>query len=282
MISTVAIAQPVGHARHEDVTVAHSISSTVLLDHRRGVAHKTYAPPKWVRVLYRAAFQAPFPYESNPDAIEAAAARRKIAGMLTTYWFGCDLVAPVVDVHAEDDGSYGFVTQLVRGDAPWDRRHARRYLRQVTSKFLAAGLPTWQVTPYNPRAIGNLIAARDGIYRIIDLESNLVAPLMPVTGIVGMIRQGTFPLFDDIDVAKLNRYLTRERDAIGAAMGQEQYDEMIATADTYAASAARWHASEPRIISRSLKFALSLVDVRSWVRSARRSTRRRFSRNGAA
>jgi hypothetical protein len=183
----------------------------------------------------------------------------------------------VVDVHPEEDGTYGFVTKLVKGDFPDDRRHARRFLRQVTSNFLAAGLPTWQVTPYNPRAIGNLIAARDGIYRIIDLESNLVAPLFPVTGIVGMIRQGTFPIFDDIDVAKLNRYLEHEREGIVAEMGQEQYDEMVATARQYAESAERWHASEPRIISRGLRFALRLVDVPSWVRSARS----RFGKKGA-
>jgi hypothetical protein len=243
MISTAPTARTAGHARHDDITVAHSISSTVLLDHRREVAHKTYSPPTWVRVLYGVAFQAPFPYESNVDAIEAAAARRKIAGMLSTYWFGCDVVSPVVDVHPEEDGTYGFVTKLVKGDFPDDRRHARRFLRQVTSNFLAAGLPTWQVTPYNPRAIGNLIASPDGTYRVIDLESNLVAPLFPVTDVVGMVRQGTFPIFDDIDLAKLNGYLAQEQNNITAVLGAPYYNTLTAAAASYGAAAKRWHDS---------------------------------------
>jgi len=269
MMTATAIETAWRHARDNEVVVAHSISSTVHLDYRRGYAHKTYAAPRWVRALYRIAFQAPFPYEQNADAMAAAAARRKIAGMLTRHWFEVDLVAPVIDVHAERDGSMAFVTQLVRGDAPDDRRHARRFLRQITSRFLQAGLPTWQVTPYNPRAIGNLIAARDGVYRIIDLESNLVAPMFPLTGIVGMIRQGTFPIFDDIDVAKLRRYLAKDEVAITASLGTDGYAELVHATNEYAAATARWHATEPRLISRGLRNALRLVDVPSWVRGAR-------------
>ncbi len=253
-----------------NVTVAHSISSTVLLDSVAGTAHKTYAPPAWVRVLYRLAFQAPFPYSSNADALEAARLRREIAGRLMNYWSGVDLVAPVVDVPREADGSMAFVTRLVPGGAPVDRRHARKFLRTVTDRFLDAGLPTWQVTPFNPRAIGNLIASPDGSYRVIDLESNLVAPLFPVTGIVGMARQGTFPVFDDIDVQKLNDYLARQQSAITAALGAPYYDALTRSAASYDAAARRWHGSEPRLISRALRFGLRLVDVPQWARGLRR------------
>ena len=80
MIAGFAIGQAPGQ-RRQDVVIAHSISSTVHLDFRQGVAHKTYSAPGWVRALYRVAFQAPFPYESNRDAMDAAAARRTIAGV---------------------------------------------------------------------------------------------------------------------------------------------------------------------------------------------------------
>ena len=160
----------------------------------------------------------------------------------------------------------GFVTKLVRGEAPKDRRHARAFLREVTAKFLDAGLPTWQVTPYNPRAVGNLMEKDRGMYRIIDLESNLVAPLMPVSGVIGAIRQGTFPTFDDIDVNKLDAYIAHNSMGITAAIGAERYTELVESAAAYRASADAWHKSEKRIISRTLKFALKLVDVPTWIR----------------
>jgi len=254
------------------LVLAHSISSRVELDYARGTAHKTYAPPAWVRVLYAAAFQARFPYEQNPDALEAARLRRQIAGILTEYWFGWNVVAPVLDVTNEPDGRIGFVTQLVHGAAPTDRRNARRFLGEVTARFLEAGLPTWQVTPHNPRAVGNLIDEGDGRYRIIDLESNLVAPLMPVSSVVGSIRQGTFPNFDDIDVAKLNTYVARHASAIAERLGSDKVDELRQSAAQYEAAAGRWYSSERRWLSKAARLAFKLVDVPTWIRALKRMT----------
>jgi hypothetical protein len=252
------------------VRIARSISSTVRLDVDARTAHKTYAPPLWVRVLYRLAFQAPFPYEGNGHALEAAQHRRRIAGLLTEYWFGRNLVSPTLDVHPERGFQrIGFVTELVDGGAPRDRSDARRFLKQLTARFLEAGLPTWQVTPYNPRAVGNLIEQPDGTYRIIDLESNLVAPLMPLSGIVGAIRQGNFPSFDDIDLARLAGYVAREERRIVAALGAAAYGELLASVSMYRECVRAWRREEPRIISRSLRFALRLIDLPSWVRAAR-------------
>ena len=111
-----------------------SISSTVELDFDRGTAHKTYEPPAWVRALYRIAFQAPFPYTSNHAALEAARQRRIITGLLTKFWFGRDVVSPVLDIHDEQDERHGFVTKLVRGDEPKDRRSARKFLGELTDR----------------------------------------------------------------------------------------------------------------------------------------------------
>ena len=259
-------------AANSSIVLAHSISSRVELDYARGTASKTYTPPTWVKVLYASAFQAPFPYSSNADAIEAARDRRIIAGHLTRYWFGWDVVSPVLDVRNTPGEPIGFVTKLVRGKAPEDRRHARAFLREITAKFLDAGLPTWQVTPYNPRAVGNLMEKDRGMYRIIDLESNLVAPLMPVSGVIGAIRQGTFPTFDDIDVNKLDAYLERHSAAIAATIGDERHAQLLESAAAYRTSADAWHKSERRYISRALRFALKLVDVPSWIRGLKRVT----------
>ena len=254
------------------VVTTGSISSTVELDYDQGTAHKTYEPPAWVRALYRLAFQAPFPYTKNHAALEAARERRRIAGLLTKFWFGRDLVSPVLDIHDEDDERHGFVTELVRGSAPRDKKAARKFLKETTRRFLEAGLPTWQVTPYNFRAVGNLIEEEDGSYRIIDLESNLVAPLMPVSGIVGAIRQGNFPTFDDIDTARLDAYLAEHAEEIEEALGEEESRALREAAAAYTKAADEWHHGEARILSRSLRLLLKLVDVPSWLRGLRRLT----------
>jgi hypothetical protein len=252
--------------------IAHSISSTVELDYTRGTARKTYEPPLWVRMLYRAAFQAPFPYAKNEHALEASRYRREIAGALTRYWFNEDVVATTLDVRETADGKIAFVTQLVEGGAPKDKKAAQRFLHVLNDFFLEAGMPTWQVTPYNPRAIGNLIETPDGTYRIIDLESNLVAPLVPLSGVIGLVRRGSFPVFDDIDTRKLNAYLDRNAVSITASLGAEGYDALRESARGYETSVQAWRKSEPRIISKALKFGLALVDVPSWIRGIRKMT----------
>ena len=254
------------------VVITGSISSTVELDYNQGTAHKTYEPPGWVRALYRLAFQAPFPYTSNHAALEAAGLRRRIAGLLTKFWFGQDLVSPVLDIHDEDDERHGFVTELVRGSAPRDKRRARQFLKDLTKRFLAAGLPTWQVTPYNPRAVGNLIEKEDGGYRIIDLESNLVAPLVPISGIVGAIRQGNFPAFDDIDSARLDAYLTEHSDEIAQELGEDDSLALRESTAAYEKAAEEWHRGETRLLTRALRLLLKLVDVPTWIRGLRRTT----------
>ncbi len=184
-----------------------SISSTVDLDFKRGEAHKIYHPSGPVRLLYWLAFQAPFPYVANHPALEAARLRRRIVDLLTKYWFGHHLVARVVDVEDVAGGGHDFVTQLVRGHEPTDKRRAKAFLKDLDRRFLDAGIATWQITPYNPHSITNLIEKEDGTYRIIDLESSLVSLVYPLSRLVAFIRAGLVPSFDDIDVDRLDAYV---------------------------------------------------------------------------
>ena len=197
------------------VVMTGSISSTVKLDYESGVAEKTYNhATRFVRLLYRLSFQAPFPYTSNYAALEAAQHRRTIAGLLTKHWFGENLVAQVLAVRDDPGGGYTLVTELVAGVAPTPGDRSRAMLRCLTERFLEAGLPSWQVGYYNPRAIGNLIERADGSYRIIDLESNLVSPFLPPAATIRAIRSGQFPSFDDIDVGRLRAYLDAHHGAL--------------------------------------------------------------------
>jgi hypothetical protein len=256
-----------------DPEVVHtgSISSTVDLDYVSNLAHKVYHPSAKVRLLYWLAFQAPFPYVANHGALEAARQRRVIVDVLTKYWFGHHLVARVVDIEDTADGGHDFITQLVRGNEPARKRRAWRFLKLLDRKFLESGLPTWQVTPYNPHAITNFIERADGTFRIIDLESSLVAVLFPVTGIWRLMRRGLFPSFDDIDVIRLREYIRKHASDIEATLTdanvREEYGILLDAIDRYEAAANDWYASEPRYLTRFLQAFVRLVETPlRWVR----------------
>ena len=256
------------------IVMTGSIASTVKLDYDLGTAEKSYQPTRFVRALYRLSFQAPFPYADNAAALEAARHRRTVAGLLTKFWFGENIVARALDVRREDDGRYTFITELIRGTEPKDARRAKAMLRELTARFLEAGLPSWQVGSYNPKAIPNLLEQYDGSYRIIDLESNLVTPVMPPAALIRAIRLGQYPSFDDADVPRLRSYLAANRDQIVRSLGEEESAQLFSTAEAYATAQGEWFAGERRIASKLLRFAFLLVDVPTWVRGLRRVTSR--------
>jgi hypothetical protein len=246
-----------------------SISSTVVLDYDRGTAEKRYHPTLFVRSLYWLSFQARFPYSANADALEAARHRRAVVGLLCRYWLGIDPVAGVLEIRKDDDG-YAFVTELVPGGAPRDRARAKAFLSSLTGRFLEAGLPPWQVAHYNPRAVGNLVETPDGGYHLIDFESNLVTPFLPLPAIVRAVRLGQYPSFDDVDVERLRGYVAAEREPLRAALGDEATRLLEREIEALAEAQSAWLAAEPRWPSRVLRFAFRLVDVPSWVREVRR------------
>ncbi len=255
------------------VVMTGSISSTVKLDYDAGTAEKTYEPGAFVKALYALSFQAPFPYTSNLPALEAARQRRAVIGLLTKYWYGENLVAPALDVRVEDNGKITFVTELVRGTAPLDLDRAKALLADLTERFLDSGLPSWQVGSYNPRSIGNLIEREDGSFRIIDLESNLVTPLLPPAAAIRAVRAGLYPSFDEIDVGRLEGYIDSNRESIVATLGYEDADALFMSVNAYGAAQAEWHGSEPRIASKLLKFAFGLVYVPGWFAAFRGITK---------
>ncbi len=241
----------------------------VHLDYDRGTAEKIYLPTRFVRLLYRLSFQGPFPYTDNAPALEAARLRRTIAGLLTKAWFGDNMVAQALDVRLEEDGRYTLVTELIRGTEPKDPRHAKLMLRQLTARFLDAGLASWQVGHYNPRALGNLIEREDGSYRIIDLESNLVTPIMPPGAAARAARRVQYPSFDDIDMPRLQQYLETNHQELATVLGPEDTARLLNAAAAYGREQRAWQGGEPRIPGKLLGLALALVDVPHWVDVAR-------------
>ncbi len=242
-----------------DKRVIKGIGSLVTLDYKTGDVHKTYNPKFAVRALYWLAFQAPFPYSTDRDALEASRERRVIVGLLTKYWFGLDIVAPVRGIVEDEKGQAAFVTELVRGHEPENKYRARRFLKILTANFIESGLPTWQVSPHNPRSVGNLMEVEDGSYRIIDLESNLVAALTPMSAVTSAIRQKNFPNFDDIDTAQLEGYLSKNGRRIREKLGGEDYLKLMDSAVAYSEYVKRWHSREPRLLGRVLRVAFGPI-----------------------
>ncbi len=260
-----------GEVPTEGIVITGSVSSRVVLDFDAGTAEKAYGVgTPLVRWLYRLCFQAAFPYTGNEAALDTAVHRRTVVGLLTKFWFGRNLVAPILELRTLEDGRFALVTELVRGDVPRNIEGGRALLTELTTRFLESGLPVWQVADYNPRAIGNLMELPDGSFVMIDLESNLVSPFLPPGAIVRSIRNGQYPSFDDVDIPRLRDYLADNRDALDASLGTAEAAELFAATERLAEAQSRWFASEPRILSRTLRFLFRLIDVPSWIRWVRR------------
>ncbi len=246
------------HEKHSGVSGG--LASRVLLDRVHGTAIKKYHPPWYVRLLYWLAFQAPFPYVRNEASLRAARERRVIASRLTEFWFGTDHVATTLDISCDEEGCI-FVTQLIEGEVPKDKKQARAFLRKIAPRFQEVGLPTWQVDPMNPKAPGNIIETPDGDYKIIDLESGVVSPMMPIGQWIDAIKAGMIPVFDDVLIAKTRRYIEKHASEIEAALGPEGLRELQQATDEYQECAEQWQASELRIWSKLLRAVLKVGSI---------------------
>ena len=249
------------HEEHSDISGG--LASRVLLDRVHGTAIKKYDPPWYVRLLYWLAFQAPFPYVRNEASLRAARARRVIASRLTEFWFGTDMVATTLDIRCDEEGCI-FVTQLIEGEVPKDKKQARAFLRKIAPRFQEVGLPTWQVDPLNPKAPGNIIETPDGDYKIIDLESGVASPMMPIGQWIDAIKAGMIPVFDDVFVEKTRTYIEKHASEIEAVVGPDCLRELRDATDEYQECAEEWQAAELRIWSKLLRALLFVGGLLLW------------------
>ena len=255
---------------HDDsVPHAHALTSTILF--RGNEVTKVYNPGFVPRLVYWLAFQARFAYAHNPVALEAAILRRNLAGKLTEYWFGVNSVAEALRVDVVE-GRLAITGRFTDGVDPRDHHRARQFLFELADRFDAAGLPTWQIDPRQPRSVGNLLELPDGSYRIIDLESGLVSPLASPRAWWRALRRGLVPIYDDVYFDLTRAYVEREAPRMAEVLGEAwvaELRDLLARAEERANT---WHRCEPRVWARTARLVMSgfgLFAFKGWITAKR-------------
>ncbi|MCH8102249.1 MAG: phosphatase PAP2 family protein [Chloroflexi bacterium] len=236
-----------------------SYASAVVLDANAGTATKHFRPPAIIQAMYWTAFQSRFPYDHNRDALEATTYRRRIAGLLTRYRFGKDLVAPVLEIDWSS-GKPSMITELIPGHEAENDEPAKEFLGDVSELFANAGLPVWQLNPRNPHAHTNLILTPEGDYKIVDLESAIVTPFPAAGQFRSALRRGAYPIFDDIDFDRLRAFVASNRVEMHSALGTEgmrELDRSIADAER---SITAWQGSETRLASKIIRVTYAMFN----------------------
>jgi hypothetical protein len=226
---------------------AQALTSTVVFN--ESTVSKIYRPGFLPRAIYWIAFQAEFPYMRNQHALRAAVNRRNLIGQLTEFWYGSNLVAKAIGVD-EIAGRYAITSEFIDGTEPRNREQAKEFLRGLVANFEAAGLPTWQIDPRQPRSTDNVLETPDGRYHVVDLESGLVAPLASIQTWRRAFKRGLVPLYDDVFFDVTRAYVANHEAQMRSQMGSDWVDRLMTTLDATERDTNAWHGSEPRIWSR--------------------------------
>jgi hypothetical protein len=234
-------------------------------DSERPIARKVFAARGVTSLVQLVFLGAPNPYVWNEDAVRCAFLRRRILARLVEHWFGGRLrVCAAVD-HAwnREHRAFELSAEFSPGVPP-PLHHAgrsagtelvRELVRDVMAPLqrhlIAAGFPglVWQAGLGNPVALNNFLLERLGAsahrWAWIDLESGVpaLAPIDP-RALLGFylpqsLRLGR-PLFDDVDVPRLERTLAQEADALRALLGAEELAELFEAARDLGTCQARW------------------------------------------
>ena len=194
-------------------------------------ARKVFEPDPASRLVMIVLTGAPNPYGWNADAVQAADARRRILSRLAEGWFGEAVRVLPSRGWGWNEHARTFELEMdyvdgrhapLRYAAPDGREPVDTLLRDVMKplqkRLRDAGFDglVWQAGFGNPVAVGNFMEERgpDGRPRWawIDLESGVPAlfPLNPLTLLFYYVPRSLAlgrPLFDDVDVPVLRRYL---------------------------------------------------------------------------
>ena len=162
------------------------------------------------------------------------------------------------------------VTEYIAGEEPESNIEAWDFLSAVEVLFDEAGLPGWQLNPHNPHAHTNLVRTAEGDFVIIDLESGFVTPLPPLARLRTSLKQGTLPVFDDMDFGKLREFVAQREADMHRRLGPGGYAELLDAIEKGESAYNRWRGAETRIWGKSVRFIYRALNIRADFAFARR------------
>jgi len=205
----------------------------------RDVARKVFGGDGAAALVHYVFFGAPNPYVWSEDAIACAFHRRAILESLVRYWFRDKLTVATAYGTSwnQEQRAWALDTRFVAGrpaalhhpfSAPRDgevedlRRNVMKPLQRLLATSGFDGL-VWQAGLGNPVALNNFLRTESG-WAWIDLESGVPAliPANPVplfTFYLPRCFRHRRPLFDDVDIRKLRRYIADHAQWLAQGLG---------------------------------------------------------------
>ncbi|NMF86514.1 hypothetical protein [Nodosilinea sp. P-1105] len=229
------------------------------------IARKVFFGEAATHLVHYIFFGAPNPYIWNQDAVICAYYRRNILADLVKVWFGDQLRVSKALGSGWDQASRAFYldTEFIAGrpvalcqpfrserdrELPQQVHGIMEPLQQHLQQSGFDGL-LWQVGKGNPSALNNFLLTDDKSkachFAWIDLESGVPAlfPLNLLTLFRFYLPQALRrrqALFDDVDIPRLQRYLTDQRLTLIATLGAEAYWLLVDNARHLAHHQVRW------------------------------------------
>lgn len=219
------------------------------------VARKAFRSDRLTRLVQYLLLGAPNPYSWNEHAVKCAVLRRQILAPLVGSWFGDKLRVAEVLGYAWDPErrSFHLDTEFVEGGPPMlhhpmNRRgaeeiddlvnHVMAPLQDLLEESGFDGL-VWQAGRGNPVALGNFLRVagtdRRSRWVWIDLESGVPAlfPWSPRALLCFYLPRAWHwrrPLFDDVNVERLQEYLQVHRARLREQLGADGLERLHARA----------------------------------------------------
>lgn len=238
---------------------------------------KVFRPGYLTRLIYRIAFQAPFAYQHNADAIQATFYRRRAAAAIVETMLPEAKVAQPLYVRWDHQAqALVLASEYIRGrgivPAPVDSNMIRRWFASLFRKsssvsmapaeeihelldlmtrlealLIQCGLTGsgWQVCKRAMVSTANLLRTDSG-YVVVDLESGIPSVLVPAYIIQGL-RMQSLPPFDDLDAGRLRSWLSNHRDQLSASLGAVKHEQLQEDIDNLILHTDNWKRSEPAL-----------------------------------
>ena len=246
----------------------------------KGIATKTFTGEPVSKLILFILTGSANPYTWCEDAIESAMIRRRMLRHLCKFWFNDNLRLPQTYQYRWNatEKAYEIDAEFISGShapllnpmhqTPVDYMAIlkKEVMKPLQEKLIASGFDglVWQAGKGNPVGASNFMIRfnEDGTYQWIwiDLESGLPAlfamnPLATLFYYLPKCVKHKDWLFDNVDVLKLENYLTTNKAAIQEKLGQQIYDQLWSDCKKLATSQKAWKSLSRH--QKSLNYAFS-------------------------